>query len=56
MADAISYDETEGSIVAADGTPYNVLMNIGVKQGSPAGGNGPFGAGNVCMFHGMVFG
>ncbi len=50
------YDESEGAITAADGTNYSVLMNIGLKQGSIPGGNGPFGTGNVCLFGGAIIG
>jgi hypothetical protein len=53
---AAGYNENEGLITSADGHAYHVLTNIGVKQGAPAGGNGPFGAGNVCLFHGSIFG
>jgi hypothetical protein len=33
-----------------------VLTAIGAKQGNPAGGNGPFGVGDVCLFGGSVHG
>lgn len=48
----------------ADGAPYDWFwvsapggsiqgsVNVGVKQGSLAGGNGVFGSGNVCLFSG----
>jgi hypothetical protein len=54
VANTASYNQLEGAITAADGKGYNVLTAIGVKQGSPAGGNGPFGAGNVCLFNGVI--
>lgn len=56
VANTASFNESEGAITAADGKAYSVLPNIGVKQGSPAGGNGPFGAGNVCLFGGAILG
>jgi hypothetical protein len=55
-ANTASFFESLGAITAADGTNYSVLSNIGVKQGSPAGGNGPFGTGNVCLFGGVILG
>ncbi len=55
-ADRARYDRADGAITAANGAMYQTATSIGVKQGSPAGGNGPFGAGNVCMFHGAVLG
>jgi hypothetical protein len=54
VANTASFNENEGAITAADAKGYNVLTAIGVKQGSPAGGNGPFGAGNVCLFNGVT--
>jgi hypothetical protein len=55
-ANTASYNESEGLITSAEGRSFNLLFNIGVKHGTPAGGNGPFGAGNVCLFGGAVFG
>jgi hypothetical protein len=56
VANSASYDEAEGLVTSAQGRAFHVLSSIGVKQGSPAGGNGPFGAGNVCLFGGAIFG
>jgi hypothetical protein len=55
-ANSAGFNETEGAITAADGTNYSVSSNIGVKQGSIPTGNGPFGAGNVCLFGGVILG
>ena len=50
-------NENEGVLVAADGTAaYKLLTSIAVKFGSLPGGNGAFGAGNVCLFDGQVVG
>jgi hypothetical protein len=56
VANTATYNENEGLLTSAEGRAFHVLSNIGVKQGSPAGGNGPFGAGNTCLFGGSVFG
>lgn len=56
VANSAGYNEAEGLITSAEGHGYHALTNIGVKQGNPAGGNGPFGAGNACLFGGAVFG
>jgi hypothetical protein len=53
---AASYDEAEGAITTAKGRSMQVLTAIGAKQGNPAGGNGPFGVGDVCLFGGSVHG
>jgi hypothetical protein len=50
------YDEQHTTIASAEGRSFNVLLDIGIKHGTPAGGNGPFEAGNVCLFGGAVFG
>lgn len=42
------------SAIAADGTAIRGDLQFGVKQGSPADGNGPFGPGNVCLFAGYL--
>ena len=55
-ANSATYDEAEGLITSAAGRALSVLTSVGVKQGAPAGGNGPFGAGEVCLFGGAVFG
>ena len=54
--DAAGYNQLEGAITSAEGRSYLTSSSIGVKQGSPAGGNGPFGTGNVCLFGGNVMG
>ncbi len=55
-ANTACYNESEGLITSAEGRAFHLLTNIGVKHGTPAGGNGPFGAGYVCLFGGAVFG
>ena len=55
-ANTASYDETEALITSAEGRAFHVLPNIGAKHGTPAGGNGPFGAGEICLFGGAIFG
>ena len=56
LVNTADYGESEGAITASDGENYATLMNIGVKQGSIPGGNGPFGTGNVCLFGGAILG
>ena len=51
-----SYNEDEYSFGAADGTSLIGETAIGVKNGNLAGGNGPYGAGNVCLFQGDAHG
>jgi hypothetical protein len=55
-ADAGSIGESEGVLIAPDGTDLHLLTHIAVKQGTFAGGNGAFGDGNVCLFGGAVTG
>jgi hypothetical protein len=55
-ADAGSIGEAESVLIAADGTDLHLLTHIGVKQGTFPGGDGAFGAGNVCLFGGAVTG
>jgi hypothetical protein len=40
--------------VAADGTTLIGQVNVGAKNGTLAGGNGPFGAGDSCVFSGSI--
>jgi hypothetical protein len=49
-------DEGEWDAVGADGTHLIGQSIIGVKDGDLAGGNGAYGAGNVCVFGGSVSG
>ncbi len=42
--------------MAPDGTAFNVLTYIAVKQGTFPTGNGAFGDGNVCLFGGTLTG
>jgi hypothetical protein len=37
---------------APDGSQFNGRIHIGVKSGTPANGNGPYGPGEVCIFSG----
>lgn len=55
-ANAGSIGEGEGVLIAPDGTDLHLLTHIAVKQGTLAGGDGAFGAGNVCLFGGAVTG
>lgn len=48
--------ESEGVVIGADGTDLHILSHIAVKQGSIPGGNGAFGAGDVCLFGGQISG
>lgn len=50
VANTASFDEAEGLIATPTGEVDTLLTAIGVKQGALPGGNGPFGAGNVCLF------
>ncbi|MGH2906651.1 MAG: hypothetical protein ACRDKI_07755 [Solirubrobacterales bacterium] len=58
-ASANSFDAGDGDkdFTATDGatTLYGILGLAAAKQGSPAEGDGPFGAGNRCLFGGVVF-
>ena len=51
-----SYSEDEYSLGAEDGTSLIGETAIAVKNGTLAGGNGPYGAGNVCLFQGDAHG
>jgi len=42
--------------VASDGTTLQGNVYVGAKQGDPAVGNGPIGAGSGCLFTGRAFG
>jgi hypothetical protein len=35
---------------APDGTQFNARFMVGLKSGAPANGNGPYGAGDACLF------
>ncbi len=56
VADAGNVAETEGVLIAPDGTDLQILTHIAVKQGTFPGGNGAFGDGNVCLFGGPIAG
>jgi hypothetical protein len=45
---------TEIGVQGADGTAFEARVGIGVKNGTLPGGNGLYGAGNVCTFAGQV--
>lgn len=51
-------DASEGEFmaIAPDGTKLVGQLSTAAKNGSPAAGNGPFGAGNVCLFNGEISG
>jgi hypothetical protein len=56
-ANEASYDEAEEALTSADGTvDLHLVTHIGVKQGTLPGGDGAFGAGNVCLFGGAILG
>lgn len=55
-ANEASFDEQEGLLMSPDGDGVNILTFIGAKLGNLPGGDGPFGAGNVCLFGGSVTG
>jgi hypothetical protein len=42
--------------IASDGTTLQGNVYVGAKQGDPAVGNGPIGAGSGCLFTGRAFG
>jgi hypothetical protein len=50
-----NYNENEGLAAAPDGTGLNILTGIGAKNGAVAV-DGPYGAGNACIFQGPVMG
>ncbi len=56
IGDDANYQEDEYSLGAADGTSLIGELAIAVKNGTLAGGNGPYGAGNVCLFQGDAHG
>jgi len=47
--------DTEFGATAVDGYTIQGVNQIAEKFGSPAAGNGPYGAGDVCLFSGYVF-
>ena len=55
-ANNANYREDEYALAAADGTSLIGQTAIAVKNGSLAGGNGPYGSGNVCLFQGDAHG
>ncbi len=54
-ADA-NMDESEFTVLGPDGTHLIGESMVGAKNGVLAGGNGAYGAGNVCIFGGRVAG
>jgi hypothetical protein len=56
VANTGDFDEAEGALGTPDGTTWQLLTSIGVKQGTLPAGNGVFGDGNVCLFHVAVLG
>lgn len=46
--------DTEFGATAADGYTIQGVSQIAEKFGNPAAGNGPYGAGDVCLFSGFV--
>ncbi|MDP3894484.1 hypothetical protein, partial [Nocardioides sp.] len=51
-----SEDDSDFAAFAPDGTTLRGFTAGAVKNGTLAGGNGVYGAGNVCLFSGGVFG
>ena len=49
-------DEGEFTIVGADGTHLVGQTTVAAKNGALAGGDGVYGAGNVCLFGGEISG
>jgi hypothetical protein len=47
-------DDGQFQAVAADGTYVDGYVNIGVKQGTLPGGNGPYPANDGCTFNGVL--
>lgn len=39
---------------APDGSQFNARYHIGLKSGTPANGNGPYGDGDACLFSGSA--
>ena len=56
VAASASLDEGEWTVVGADGTHLIGQTTVAAKNGDLAGGNGVYGAGNVCLFGGSVLG
>ena len=50
------YDESEWTLAFPDGTALNGQDGTAAKNGNLAGGNGIYGAGNVCLFQGSILG
>jgi predicted RecA/RadA family phage recombinase len=55
-APGANLDEGEFSLVSADGHQYVGQSAVAAKAGDLAGGNGVYGAGNVCLFGGEIAG
>jgi hypothetical protein len=53
-ADLYGYDYSDFTAVAADGSFLFGDTVVGAKNGTLAGGNGPWGAGDACLFLGDV--
>lgn len=51
-----NYDETEYTLASPDGTGVQGELAVAAKNGNLAGGNGIYGAGNVCLFQGTFLG
>jgi hypothetical protein len=55
-ANAGSIGESEAVLITAEGRYAHLLTSIAVKQGTFPGGNGAFGAGDVCFLSGVLNG
>ena len=54
-ASMASEDDSDFTAFAPDGTSLRGWTGAAVKNGTLAGGNGVYGAGDVCLFTGVVF-
>jgi hypothetical protein len=56
--DSVDVENNDADFRATDGSIAitGVIGMAASKQGSPPEGNGPFGAGDACLFGGSVFG
>jgi hypothetical protein len=45
---------TDFGAYAVDGTALSGLLAVGAKHGTLTGGDGPYGAGNACLFSGNI--
>ena len=50
------YTQEKESITAPDGSSFTVNLEYGDKEGTLPAGNGVFGSGNGCFYHGEVLG